>query len=53
MQFHGRLVRNWCGSFEVIYFRKWVHHDTKNIINSLQTCVMCTVCRLFFLFLFY
>ena len=40
MQFHGRLVRNWCVSFEVIYFRKWVHHDTKNIINSLQTCVI-------------
>ena len=40
MQFHSKLVRNWCGSFEVIHFRKWVHHNTKNIINSLQLRVM-------------
>ena len=51
MQFHGRLVRNWCGSFEVIHFRKWVHHDTKNIISSLQLCVTRTVAGCFYLFL--
>ena len=28
--FHGRLVRRWCESFEVIHFRKWVHHGKNN-----------------------
>ena len=34
MQFHGRLVRNWCGSFGVIYSRKRVHRDTKLLLIS-------------------
>lgn len=27
MQFHGKLVRNWCGGFGICLTRKWVHHD--------------------------
>lgn len=34
IQFHGRLVRNWCGSFGVIYSRKRVHRDTKLLLIS-------------------
>ena len=43
MQFHGRLVRNWCGGFGICHTRKWVHHDIT--FQNTQPCnnVFCTL----------
>ena len=43
MQFHGRLVRNWCGGFEMWHTRKWVHHDIT--FQNKKPCnnVICTL----------
>ena len=41
MQFHGRLVRNWCGGFGICHTRKWVHHDkiySPAIVLDLHDC---------------
>ena len=52
MQFHGRLVRNWCGGFGICHTRKQVHHDIT--FQNTQPCnnVFCTLLQGCFYFAF-